>query len=116
MSVQQLSKRLLGAAAAVAVLSPGLASAALPSAQAPSRGEGTNWLQTFQNYGYDAFMLLGLLLLGGMIIGVASHAYGVYHDIHEGKKKWRDLGLTAVVGVCLVGIGIFMVTKATGIL
>ncbi|AZC24806.1 TIGR03745 family integrating conjugative element membrane protein [Pseudomonas sessilinigenes] len=92
------------------------ANAALPQAQAPSRGEGKNWLQTFQNYGYDAFMLLGLIALGTMIIGVAVHAFGVYHDIHEGKKKWRDLGSTAVVGVCLVGIAIFMVTKATSIL
>ncbi|UMZ10679.1 TIGR03745 family integrating conjugative element membrane protein [Pseudomonas sp. MPFS] len=92
------------------------ANAALPQAQPPSRGEGKNWLQTFQNYGYDAFMLLGLIAVGTMIIGVAVHAFGVYHDIHEGKKKWRDLGSTAVVGVCLIGIAIFMVTKATSIL
>ncbi|KYC16499.1 MULTISPECIES: TIGR03745 family integrating conjugative element membrane protein [unclassified Pseudomonas] len=103
------------ATAAIASL-PGLAAAALPGAQAPTRGEGTSWLQTLQNYGYDGFMLLGLILLGGMMVGVASHAFGVYHEIHEGKKKWRDLGLTAVVGVCLVGIGVFMVTKATGVL
>ncbi|WP_430446276.1 MAG: TIGR03745 family integrating conjugative element membrane protein [Pseudomonas piscis] len=92
------------------------ANAALPQAQAPSRGEGKSWMQTLQNYGYDGFMLLGLLLLGAMIIGVAVHAFGVYHDIHEGKKKWRDLGSTAVVGVCLIGLAIFMVTKATSIL
>lgn len=109
--------RSLACAASVAiVLLPGLAVAALPGAQAPTRGEGTSWLQTIQNYGYDGFMLLGLFLLGGMMVGVASHAYGVYHDIHEGKKKWRDLGLTAVVGICLIGVGIFMVTKATGVL
>ncbi len=116
MSIQKLSKPFLGATAAMAVLWPGLAAAALPGAQAPTRGEGTSWLQTIQNYGYDGFMLIGLLLLGGMMVGVSSHAYGVYHDIHEGKKKWRDLGLTAVVGVCLIGVGIFMVTKATGVL
>ncbi|MBS9759798.1 TIGR03745 family integrating conjugative element membrane protein [Pseudomonas mosselii] len=116
MSLRKNTKSLISAASAALVLLPGLAAAALPGSQAPTRGEGASWLQTIQNYGYDGFMLLGLFLLGGMMVGVASHAYGVYHDIHEGKKKWRDLGLTAVVGICLIGVGIFMVTKATGVL
>lgn len=90
--------------------------AALPQAQAPSRGEGTNMTQTMQNYAFDGFMLLGLIVLGVMFLGVAWHAFGVYHEIHEGKKKWRDLGSTAAVGVGILGIGIFLVTKATGIL
>lgn len=90
--------------------------AALPQAQAPTRGEGQSWMQTLQNYGYDGFMLLALILIAAMMLGVATHAYGVYHEIHEGKKKWRDLGSTAVVGVGLIGIGIFIGTKATGVL
>lgn len=90
--------------------------AALPQAQAPSRGEGTNMTQTMQNYAFDGFMLLGLIVLGAMFLGVAWHAFGVYHEIHEGKKKWRDLGSTAAAGVGILGIGIYLVTKATGIL
>ncbi|MBK0155557.1 TIGR03745 family integrating conjugative element membrane protein [Pseudomonas sp. S75] len=116
MSLRTITKSLASAPALILGLHPVIAAAALPAAQAPTRGEGSNMLQTIQNYGYDAFMLIGLLLLGGMMVGVSAHAYGVYHDIHEGKKKWRDLGLTAVVGICLIGIGIFMVTKATGVL
>lgn len=99
-----------------ATLLPSLASAALPAAQPPSRGEGTNLIQTMQNYGFDAFMLIGLVILGVMFLGVAWHAFGVYHEIQDGKKKWRDLGATATVGVGILGIGIFLVTKATGIL
>lgn len=95
---------------------PSLASAALPPAQPPSRGEGTNLIQTMQNYGFDALMLIGLAVLGVMFLGVAWHAFGVYHEIHDGKKKWRDLGATATVGVGILGVGIFLVTKATGIL
>jgi integrating conjugative element membrane protein (TIGR03745 family) len=95
---------------------PSLANAALPPAQAPSRGEGSNILQTIQNWGFDGFMLIGLIILGVMFLGVAWHAFGVYHEIHDGKKKWRDLGATATVGVGILGIGIFLVTKATGIL
>lgn len=99
-----------------ATLLPSLASAALPAAQPPSRGEGTNLIQTMQNYGFDAFMLIGLVILGVMFLGVAWHAFGVYHEIQDGKKKWRDLGATATVGVGVLGVGIFLVTKATGIL
>ncbi|PAU66552.1 integrating conjugative element membrane protein [Pseudomonas sp. PIC25] len=95
---------------------PQFALAALPQAQAPSRGEGTNMTQTMQNYAFDGFMLLGLIVLCAMFMGVAWHAFGVYHEIHDGKKKWRDLGSTAAVGVGILGIGIYLVTKATGIL
>ncbi|MDU9402617.1 TIGR03745 family integrating conjugative element membrane protein [Pseudomonas sp. zfem004] len=112
---QRLKTFIRGLAIALAS-TPMLASAALPGAQAPTRGEGSNMMQTFQNYAYDGFMLLGLIFVGGAMLGVAHHAYGTYHEIHEGKKKWRDLGLTAVVGACLIGVAIYMVTKATGVL
>ncbi len=95
---------------------PSLATAGLPPTQAPSRGEGNNILQTMQNWGFDGLMLIGLIILGVMFLGVAWHAFGVYHEIHDGKKKWRDLGATATVGVGILGVGIYLVTKATGIL
>ncbi|WP_122392957.1 TIGR03745 family integrating conjugative element membrane protein, partial [Pseudomonas amygdali] len=41
---------------------------------------------------------------------------GVYHEIHMGKAKWADLGSTAVVGVCLIGVTIYLVTTASNIL
>lgn len=95
---------------------PQLAVAALPQAQTPTRGEGNNILQTIQNWGFDGFMLMGLIILAMMFLGVAWHAFGVYHEIHDGKKKWRDLGGTATAGVAIIGVGIYLVTKATGIL
>jgi integrating conjugative element membrane protein (TIGR03745 family) len=103
-------------AVGAAIAAPQLAVAGLPQAQAPSRGEGSNILQTIQNWGFDGFMLIGLIVLGVMFLGVAWHAFGVYHEIHDGKKKWRDLGATATVGVGILGVGIYLVTKATGIL
>lgn len=90
--------------------------AALPQAQAPTRGQGSNWMQTFQNYAYDGFMFLGLCLCAFALILVGRHALGVYHEIHMGKAKWADLGATAVVGVSLIGVTIFLVTQATTIL
>lgn len=103
------------AVASLALL-PAVSQAALPSAQAPSRGEGSTWLETLKNYGYDGFMLIALALCAFCLIVVASHGIGVYHEIHTGKKTWKDLGATVVVGVILIGLVIFIVTKASGIM
>jgi len=110
--------RKLSASCAVitAIGLPQWAVAALPHSQAPSRGEGSNILQTIQNWGFDGFMLIGLIIVGVMFLGVGWHAFGVYHEIHDGKKKWRDLGATATVGVGILAVGIFLVTQATDIL
>ena len=53
--------------------------------------------------------------MGVMFLGVAWHAFGVYHEIQDGKKKLRDLGATATVGVGILGVGIFLVTKKIGV-
>ncbi|MCH4883234.1 TIGR03745 family integrating conjugative element membrane protein [Pseudomonas sp. TMW22080] len=95
---------------------PGLAMAGLPTAQAPSRGEGTNLIQTMQNFAYDGSLLIGLIICTVVFCGVAWHAFGTYHEIQLGKKKWMDLGATAAVGVAILGVAIFLVTKATAIL
>ncbi|MGP0147989.1 TIGR03745 family integrating conjugative element membrane protein [Pseudomonas oryzihabitans] len=95
---------------------PALSYAALPGSQAPSRGEGTTYAETIKNYGYDGFMLFGLFLCACALTVVAIHGIGVYHEIHIGKKTWKDLGATIIVGVLLIGLVIFIVTKATGIM
>jgi integrating conjugative element membrane protein (TIGR03745 family) len=97
-------------------LVPAISQAALPSAQAPSRGEGSTWLETLKNYGYDGFMLIALVLCAFVLIVVATHGVGVYHEIHTGKKTWKDLGVTVVVGVILIGLVIFIVTKASSVM
>jgi integrating conjugative element membrane protein (TIGR03745 family) len=90
--------------------------AALPQSQPPTRGEGSNLMQTMQNYAFDGFSLLGLIICAVIFSGVAWHAFGTYHEIQHGKKKWMDLGATAAVGVAILGVAIFLVTKATNIL
>ena len=97
-------------------VSPSSAFAALPGAQAPTRVTGTSFMQTIQNYAFDGFTLLGLCLCAFGIFMVGRHALGVYHEIHMGKAKWADLGSTAIVGVCLIGITIYLVTTASNIL
>nr|WP_255302233.1 TIGR03745 family integrating conjugative element membrane protein [Pseudomonas syringae] len=84
-------------------------------AYACARSASSSFLQTFQNYAFDGFTLLGLCLCAFGITLVGRHALGVYHEIHMGKAKWADLGSTAVVGVCLIGVTIFWasITKST---
>lgn len=85
-------------------------------ARRSSRGAGNGILQTLQNYGYDIVMLVALLIIASMFIGVCYHAYSTYSEIHTGRKTWGQFGLTVAVGALLLVVGIWLLTKATGIL
>lgn len=98
------------------VFSPIQAQGALPSLEDPSRGAGDGILVTMQNYGYDIVMLVALLVIASMFIGVCYHAYTTYSEIHAGRKTWGQFGLTVAVGALLLVVGIWLLTKATGIL
>ena len=98
------------------VFSPTQTLGALPSLEDPSRGTGSGILSTMQNYGYDIVMLVALLVIASMFIGVCYHAYTTYSEIHAGRKTWGQFGLTVAVGALLLVVGIWLLTKATGIL
>lgn len=102
--------------AMVMLLSPARAQGSLPSLEDPSRGTGDGILSTLQNYGYDIVMLVALLVIASMFIGVCYHAYTTYSEIHAGRKTWGQFGLTVAVGALLLVVGIWLLTKATGIL
>ncbi|OTJ74629.1 TIGR03745 family integrating conjugative element membrane protein, partial [Pseudomonas aeruginosa] len=82
-TIQKLSA-LYRSLAAITLALPGVALAALPKPEAPSRGEGSGIMQTIQNFGYDGAMLLALLICAAVFLGVAWHTYGTYHAIHDG--------------------------------
>lgn len=88
----------------------------LPTMEDPSRGQGSGILQTLQNYGYDIVMLVALLVVASMFIGVCYHAYTRYSEIHIGRATWGQFGLTVAVGAMLLVVGIWLLTKATGVL
>lgn len=102
--------------AAISLALPGLALAALPKPGAPSRGEGSGIMQTIQNFGYDGAMIIALFICVAVFLGVAWHTYGTYHAIHDGKKKWADLGTAVTVGIGLLILIIYLITKATTIM
>ncbi len=95
---------------------PTRAPAALPQLEEPSRGSGDGILSTLQNHGYDIVMLVALLVIASMFVGVCYHAYTTYSEIHAGRKTWGQFGLTVAVGALLLVVGIWLLTKATGIL
>jgi integrating conjugative element membrane protein (TIGR03745 family) len=113
---KHLTQRLTLALLWVWALASSLVHAALPEMEAPSRGEGTNIIQTMQNYGYDAAALIGLLISTASFCGVAYHAYGSFAEVQTGKKTWGQFGLTCTVGAVLLVLSIWLLTKATGIL
>ena len=95
---------------------PPQAFAALPTLEDPSRGTGSGIMQTLQNYGYDIVLLIALLVVASMFIGICYHAYTRYADIHTGRATWGQFGLTVAVGAILLVVGIWLLTKATGVL
>ena len=72
--------------------------------------------QTLQNYGYDIVLLIALLVVASMFVGVCYHAYTRYSEIHTGRATWGQFGLTVAVGAILLVVGIWLLTKATGVL
>ncbi|MFV0278360.1 MAG: TIGR03745 family integrating conjugative element membrane protein [Parahaliea sp.] len=88
----------------------------LPTLEDPSRGTGSGIMETLRNYGYDIVLLIALLVVASMFIGVCYHAYSTYSEIHTGRKTWGQFGLTVAVGAILLVVGIWLLTKATGIL
>jgi integrating conjugative element membrane protein (TIGR03745 family) len=90
--------------------------AALPAPDDPTRGAGSTMLETLQNYGFDIVMLLALLVIASMFVGVCYHAYTKYSLIHQNKATWGEFGLSVAVGAALLVVGIWLLTKATGVL
>jgi integrating conjugative element membrane protein (TIGR03745 family) len=104
------------ASLACLVAAPLVHASGLPSLEDPSRGQGSGIMQTLQNYGYDIVMLVALLVIATMFLGVCYHAYSRYSEIHTGKATWGQFGLTVAVGAVLLVVGIWLLTKATGVL
>ncbi|MFK4135356.1 integrating conjugative element membrane protein [Pseudomonas luteola] len=90
--------------------------AAMPTSEAPTKGEGSNMMTTIKNYGFDAITILALALAAGAFLAVAYHANGVYAGIHTKKNTWGDFGLCVGVGGALLVVIIWLLTKATDIM
>ena len=112
----RIAASLLPLALALAGLPLSASAQGLPTMEDPSRGQGSGILQTLQNYGYDIVLLIALLVVASMFVGVCYHAYTRYSEIHTGRATWGQFGLTVAVGAILLVVGIWLLTKATGVL
>ena len=111
------SRRIVLPVIALAAASlPPTVQAQLPTIEDRSRGTGSGIMETLRNYGYDIVMLIALLVIAVMFVGVCYHAYSTYAEIHTGRKTWGQFGLTVAVGAILLVVGIWLLTRATGIL
>ncbi|EXF93730.1 integrating conjugative element membrane protein [Pseudomonas fluorescens HK44] len=117
-SSHRISSRIVAPFIAPVIASTPLSAfpAGLPTMEDPSRGAGSGILQTLQNYGYDIVMLIALLVVASMFVGVCYHAYTRYSEIHTGRATWGQFGLSVAVGAILLVVGIWLLTKATGVL
>lgn len=98
-------------------LAAGPAMANLPTVSNPSRGtSGDNFIKLLQDYAYDIGLVIGLLIGTVVLFRVCMNMVGIYGEIHEGKKKWGDMGAHAAAGVLLLVFVVFLLTKAASVL
>jgi len=88
----------------------------LPTMEDPSRGQGSGIRQTAQNYLYDGGILIGLVIAVLGFLAVAWHAIAVFSEVQHGKKKWSDFGAVLIIGIVLIILAIWLLTKAAEIL
>lgn len=88
----------------------------LPTMQAASRGNGSGIMDAIKNYAYDAVVLSGLLLAAYAFSKVAGALIEGYSEVSAGRKKWGDLGMTALVGAIMLVVIIWLLVEAAKIL
>lgn len=93
------------------------AMAQLPTLAPPTRGTSTgNYLRTWQDYAFDFFVVIGLLIATVALIAVAKNTIGAYFEVQDGKGTWAQVGMNAGIGALLVVFVSFLLTDAAGIL
>ncbi|OOF53752.1 integrating conjugative element membrane protein [Rodentibacter genomosp. 2] len=88
----------------------------IPKMDAPSRGEGSGIMETIKNYGFDIATLIGLLVCCWVFFVVAGSAIETFREVRAGKKTWGEFGMICGVGVGLLVVIIWLITKATDML
>lgn len=88
----------------------------LPKLEDPTRGKGKGIYETARNYLYDAAVLGGLIIAAVVLYVVATAAISTYRDVGQKKATWGEFGFQVVIGVILIVVIIWLMTKAAEIL
>ncbi|MBU9819893.1 TIGR03745 family integrating conjugative element membrane protein [Rahnella sp. BCC 1045] len=94
----------------------GNALADLPPVEQPVSGGGSGTYATVKGYLQDGLTLGGLVIAAIAFIVVANAAISCFHHVRQGKATWTEFGTFVVIGVILVVVVIWLVTKASDIL
>ncbi|AUH01885.1 TIGR03745 family integrating conjugative element membrane protein [Pectobacteriaceae bacterium CE70] len=94
----------------------GNALADLPSIEQPTSGGGSGTYATIKGYLRDGLTLGGLVIAAVAFIVVANAAISCFHHVRQGKATWTEFGTFVIIGVILLVVVIWLVTKASDIL
>lgn len=98
-------------------LGAGNAMAQLPTTAPPSRGSTDgDYITLMQDYAFDIFILVGLVMGTLGFIMVVKNTIGAYGEVQDGKGTWGQFGMNAGAGVLLLVFVTFMLTEAAAIL
>lgn len=115
-AVKDALQQKLTTALAMALFAP-IASADLPTQAAPSRGGSDgNYIELMQNYAYDAFIFIGLVIATLAFFVVAKNTIGAYSEVQDGRGTWGQVGLNFGAGALLLIFAVFLLTEAASIL
>lgn len=94
----------------------GNALADLPPIEQPSTGGGSGTYATIKGYLRDGLTLGGLIIAAVAFIVVANAAISCFHHVRQGKATWTEFGTFVIIGVILLVVVIWLVTKASAIM
>ncbi|RAT12190.1 MULTISPECIES: TIGR03745 family integrating conjugative element membrane protein [Lonsdalea] len=99
-----------------ALLVSGQALADLPPVEQPTTGGGGGTYNIVMGYIKMGALGMGLVVCVGAFLGVAHAIITAFHDVRKGKGSWTEFLLYVVVGILLILVVIYLVTKAADIL
>ncbi|OLU25506.1 integrating conjugative element membrane protein [Pseudomonas sp. PA15(2017)] len=101
---------------ALLAAAPAWSCAALPTPDAPSRGQGSGFLQLLQNYAYDIAVVAALGISAVAFIVVSMNVVQKFNEVTTKKATWTEFFILVLIGGGLLIIVIWLANKAVEIL
>lgn len=99
---------------AMGVTTSGLA--ALPKVEPPTSGSKGGFLGDLTGYFNDGIVLLGLVVTASAFVVVAGAALKTFQEVRDEKAGWGKFAGILVVGVILLVLVIWLITKSASVI